>query len=148
LEAVFIMVSRQRQTSCKYGPAGFGPLEAQVIGILWAEGWCSVSQVAQRLSRKRAYTTILTTLVRLFRKGILKRRKHERTFVYALKLSLDQWAKKSASEALTRFLATPGASRELLIFCLVENVFKHDATLLSDLNASVAKDAAGQKLAR
>jgi predicted transcriptional regulator len=109
-----------------------GPLEAQVMAILWTVNECSVWQVKHRLRRKAAYNTVMTTLVRLFRKGLLKRREDERRFFYSPRVSLEQWAKKAAAECLSHFLAQPNATRRLLASCLMEALFLHDRTLLPE----------------
>src|SRR5258706_4136748 len=69
-----------------------GPLEAQVMEILWTRGGSNVHDVMSELAaQKRAYTTVMTTLDRLFKKGLLERRKAERAFVYAPRFSRQEW---------------------------------------------------------
>ena len=48
-----------------------GHLEFQVLEILWARGESNVRDVAEKLARPLAYTTVMTTLDRLFKKGFL-----------------------------------------------------------------------------
>jgi predicted transcriptional regulator len=55
-----------------------GPLEVQVMETLWNVDEASVQEVQQRLPHKTDYTTVLTTLVRLFRKGPAGRYRQER----------------------------------------------------------------------
>ncbi len=64
-----------------------GPLEVQVMEILWGAGERSVRDVVERLDRKLAYTTVMTTLDRLFKKGLLDRQKSERAFLYSPRVS-------------------------------------------------------------
>jgi predicted transcriptional regulator len=64
-----------------------GHLETDVMDILWARGESSVHEVAAQLPRPLAYTTVMTTLDRLFKKGLLARRKAERAFVYVPRMS-------------------------------------------------------------
>ena len=45
-----------------------GPLETQAMEILWTGGECKVRDVMKALNRHLAYTTVMTTLDRLFRK--------------------------------------------------------------------------------
>ena len=45
----------------------------------------SVSDVMNRLGSGDAYTTIMTVLSRLYEKGVLKRTKEGRSFVYSMK---------------------------------------------------------------
>src|ERR1017187_10297071 len=60
-----------------------GHLELKVMEILSAHGESNVRDVVQRLVRPLAYTTVMTTLDRLFKKRLLVRRKWERAFLYA-----------------------------------------------------------------
>lgn len=67
--------------------SALGPLEAEVMGVLWAAGGpVSVREVVDRLNAGRtsplAYTTVMTVLSRLAGKGILSRRQEGRGFVY------------------------------------------------------------------
>ena len=48
-----------------------------MLELLWDYGESSVHDVAERLTRPLAYTTVMTTLDRLFKKGLLERRKVE-----------------------------------------------------------------------
>ena len=52
-------------------PQPLGPLEVTVMEILWARGESNVRDVVDRLDRPLAYTTVMTTLDRLFKKGLL-----------------------------------------------------------------------------
>lgn len=73
-------------------PSGeeLGPLEWEVLEILWQEQRCSVRDVVERLPRARAYTTVMTTLSRLFAKGLVKRSMCGRRFLYAPRLDRQQ----------------------------------------------------------
>jgi predicted transcriptional regulator len=105
--------------------------------ILWAKGNGRVREVAESLDRRLAYTTVMTTLDRLFKKGLLQRRKHERAFVYSPRLSRPEWERRRADELLSDFLRTPGASRELLFSCFLEGVGKRDSSLLDKLEREI-----------
>jgi len=64
-----------------------GPLEAEVMQILWAtEEPLAVRSVLETLNRRRkpalAYTTVMTVLSRLAEKQILNRTRAGRGFVY------------------------------------------------------------------
>jgi len=114
-----------------------GPLEIAVPEILWSRGESNVHDVVRRLGRPLAYTTVMTTLDRLFKKGILNRRKIERAFLYSPSLSRSQWEHKRAGDFVAGFLAVPQPSRELLISCLVEAVGQHDEALLDELEQKI-----------
>jgi predicted transcriptional regulator len=71
------------------GPAIPPPLELECLKALWNLGEGNVSQVRQELSGTRplAYTTVMTVLDRLARKGVISRRKAGRAFLYAPQVS-------------------------------------------------------------
>jgi predicted transcriptional regulator len=118
-------------------PPSFGHLESTVMEILWAQGESSVHDVIERLRRPLAYTTVMTTLDRLFKKGFLNRRKPERAFLYAPRLSRWEWERTRADELVAGFLAGSRPSGELLISSLVEAVGQHDEALLDELEKKI-----------
>lgn len=119
------------------GPEMMGHLESDVMEILWARGESSVHDVVEELARPLAYTTVMTTLDRLYKKGLLARRKAERAFVYMPRQSREEWERKRADEFLAGFLAGPGPSGDLLISCLVDAVGQQDAALLDELERRI-----------
>lgn len=116
--------------------AALGYLENAVMEILWSNGEANVREVAERLERPLAYTTVMTTLDRLYKKGLLERRKFERAFLYAPRISRQQWER----ELISGFLAT--RSSDVLISCLVEAVGDHDQALLDELEQKIREKRA------
>lgn len=117
--------------------SGFGHLEIRVMEILWNRGESNVRQVVQQLDRPLAYTTVMTTLDRLFKKGLLGRRKSERAFLYSPLLSRQEWQRKQVGEWVAGFLSGPERSGELLISCLIDVVGHHDEALLDELEHKI-----------
>ena len=60
----------------------FGALEARILEVLWERGPSTAREVHQALGRDRSYKTVLTVLNRLVEKGVLRRRRRERAYVY------------------------------------------------------------------
>jgi predicted transcriptional regulator len=114
-----------------------GHLESTVLDILWNRGESSVHDVMGTLDRTLAYTTVMTTLDRLYKKGLLERRKCERAFLYSPRFSRQEFQQKRAGDFLAAFLAGPRPSGELLISCLVEAVGQHDESLLDELEKKI-----------
>ena len=90
----------------KRAPSAFpslGPLERQVLEVLWARGSGSVGDVLEQFPRKAeyAYTTIMTVLVRLHEKGIVTRDREGRAYRYRPMLTREEFL-ASASAALIR----------------------------------------------
>jgi predicted transcriptional regulator len=107
-----------------------GSLEAQVMEVLWTRGECKVREVMRTLDRDLAYTTVMTTLDRLFRKKLVDRRKSTRAYIYSPRLTCQEWKNRLARDVVARLLAGPQSSREALIACLLEAVGTQDALLL------------------
>ena len=118
-------------------PPTLGPLEIAVMEILWEHGESNVHDVIEKLGRPLAYTTIMTTLDRLYKKGLLCRHKSERAFLYSTRQTRLEWEQKRAGEFMAGFLNGPQAAGELLISCLVEAVGQKDAALLDDLERKI-----------
>jgi predicted transcriptional regulator len=117
--------------------AALGHLELTVMEILWAHGESSVHDVVARLGRPLAYTTVMTTLDRLFKKHLLVRRKSERAFWYAPRWTRREWEQKRAGDFVAGFLAGPQASGDLLISSLVDAVGQYDTALLDELERKI-----------
>jgi predicted transcriptional regulator len=116
-----------------------GPLEIQVMEVMWSGGECSVRDVVEQLDRKLAYTTVMTTLDRLFKKGLLDRQKAERAFLYSPRLSHQEWERQRAGDLVAGLLAGSQPSRELLLSSLVDAVGQHDVTLLEQLEEKIRR---------
>lgn len=76
-------------------PADLGHLESTVMELLWTRGESNVREAMEGLDRKLAYTTVMTTLDRLYKKGLLDRRKSERAFFYSPRLTQREWEQKA-----------------------------------------------------
>ena len=83
---------------------GSGELENQVLDVVWgATGAVTPRQVHEELSktRKLAYTTVMTILVRLCKKGLLEREPAGRAFAYRPRVSREERAAARMNDALT-----------------------------------------------
>jgi predicted transcriptional regulator len=78
------------------------PLELLCLRALWSLGEGNVKAVQRIVSQSRplAYTTIMTVLDRLVRKGMLARRKVGRSFAYAPQATLDAARRAAVRELL------------------------------------------------
>jgi predicted transcriptional regulator len=114
-----------------------GPLEWRVLEALWgAAAPASVRDLTPQFP-EIAYTTLMTTLDRLYRKGVLERVKQGRAFFYQTKLSRSAFESARATEALRTALEGGGATLAPLLSCFVDAVGDRDAALLDELEALV-----------
>lgn len=61
-----------------------GPLETEIMQIIWQDDRSTVKKVHRKLSQHReiAYTTVMTTMTRLAEKGVLSRHREGLAYVY------------------------------------------------------------------
>jgi predicted transcriptional regulator len=95
-----------------------GPLERDVMSLAWSRAEISVREACARLGSSVAYTTVMTTMDRLFKKGLLDRRKVGRAFVY-------------------RARATRQQLENAVLSSLVDAVSEQDRALLDELERLV-----------
>ncbi|MDQ6730260.1 MAG: BlaI/MecI/CopY family transcriptional regulator [Actinomycetota bacterium] len=81
-------------------PPALHELESEVMQELWASGETSVRTVMEALNRgatkARAYTTYMTVMARLHRKGLLDRRREGKTDFYRPVLSREEYLERRA----------------------------------------------------
>ena len=92
------------------------PLELLCLKTLWSLQEGNVSAVRRIVSESRplAYTTIMTVLERLVRKGMIERRKVGRAFIYAPRASRDTMRRIAVRELLDGFF--DGSEEQLLLY--------------------------------
>ena len=90
------------------------PLELDCMNTLWPMGEATVREIRDRLAerRARAYTTIMTIMDRLARKGIVERRKTGRAYLYKPRLSAEEARAQALAQVLDGFFA---GSKEALL---------------------------------
>ena len=109
-----------------------GPLETRVLEALWTRGCASSVRDLQPVFPGTAYTTLMTTLDRLHRKGVLSRVKEGRAFLYAPLTSRDGFQAARAGGTLASMLADPAGAGPLLSF-FIDAVSQSDEALLDEL---------------
>lgn len=113
-----------------------GPLETRLLELLWAQrGPATVGQI-QRVFPELAYTTIMTTLDRLYRKGLMQRAKDGRAFAYAPRYTRGELLSEVISGHVAELFQAADEST-VLLSTLVRAVGQKDAALLDELDALV-----------
>jgi predicted transcriptional regulator len=112
-------------------------LEATIMRVVWRKFPASARDVCDSLTgaRERAYTTIMTTMDRLHKKGVLRREKHGLAWVYSPNMSESEYKKALADGLADKLLAEHG---EMGMLAVVQAASADDA-LLSRLEDLIAK---------
>ena len=81
-----------------------GQLQQDVMDEVWQRGRTTVAQVHARLSQRRkiAYTTVLTTMRNLERRGMLTHTQQGKAFVYAPTMGREQYAAGTVASFVQR----------------------------------------------
>ena len=115
-----------------------GPLEQGLLEALWSRGTATVRELLQEGYQDLAYTTVMTTLDRLYKKNLLTREAEGRAFRYAPRVTREELHMEVAGEAFRQLLdASPAAS--LPLSYLVEILTERDAQLLDSLREVVER---------
>lgn len=79
--------------------------EHAILDVLWDNGEASVRDVADALSKHKpmAYTTALTMLGVLHKKGFVTHRQEGRAFIYRAAITREQARKRALGELLAQF---------------------------------------------
>jgi predicted transcriptional regulator len=118
-----------------------GPLERQVMDHLWERGRpARVREVHDFFEASLAYTTLMTTLDRLHKKGLLERTKNGRAFVYAPRVSREGLERGLLSRWLEALLGRGSRAARPALSTFVETVSQSDRRLLEDLARLVAEE--------
>lgn len=106
------------------------PLELTVLNVLWRVGEASVATVREEMhpSRPLAYTTVMTILDRLVKRGVVERRKLGRSFQYKPVVLQSQMRNVAVRQLLERFF---DGSTDLLQQFLRDGDLPDGASLLS-----------------
>ena len=113
--------------------AALGRLEREVMEIVWQNDLVSVRDVRERITRSVAYTTVMTTLDRLFKKGLLHRERDGRAFVYRAALTRHDMEAAIAAGLLRELLEFDPRRARPLLSNLIETIGNRDQGLLDEL---------------
>jgi predicted transcriptional regulator len=118
--------------------ARLGPLEVQLLRWLWQRGSGTVREVLEAGDVDGAYTTLMTTLDRLHKKGLLNREAEGRAFRYAPAQTEDEFNGEIVRNAIRHMLGAAETGAAPLSF-LVEAISEHDRNLLDQLEREIER---------
>jgi len=124
--------------------AALGPLEARVLEHLWERSEPAAVREVHGAFPSLAYTTLMTTLDRLYRKGLLLRRRRGRAFCYEPRRSRDELARELISGQVAALMRGAGASSAVLS-TLVATIGREGGALLDELEALARAERARLK---
>lgn len=114
-----------------------GQLEHEVLKELWHHGEMSVREMYLAFDKCTAYTTLMTTLDRLHKKGLLNRRKDGRAFFYSPSVSQTEFEQGIREDLVDGLLGRSAEGVEPILSCIVEKVSERDRALLDELERLV-----------
>ena len=119
-------------------PSDLGPLETRLLQLLWERGNATVRELVDECSIDVAYTTAMTPLDRLHKKGLLARRAEGRAFRYTPSVTQAELHANSLRSAMRNLF---GVEREPLvpISYLVDAVSEQDVKLLDKLEEAIER---------
>jgi predicted transcriptional regulator len=113
----------------------FGPLEVQVLEAIWRGRRPATVRDLHGSFAPLAYTTLMTTVDRLHKKGVLCRTKVGRAYTYEPRFERHEMGLRLAARSIEDFLgaASGRGAIEPLLSCFVDAVSERDRLLLNDL---------------
>jgi len=126
------MTSRRKHTLAEV----LGPLEADIMDVVWGRGEVTVRDVHESLRRARpiAYTTVMTTLGRLADKGFVRRVEDQPAHRYTPLVSHEQYASstvKSVIDWLVQHFPEPAVAY------FVDRVEREDEQVIQRLEEAI-----------
>jgi predicted transcriptional regulator len=115
-----------------------GPFEQRLLRELWSHGSATVRELLADGNIRQAYTTVMTTVDRLYKKGLLDRVAEGRAFRYTPRHSASELQWVAVVEGIRQLLGSSDAS-SLPLSYLVEALSAHDAELLDELQLLVER---------
>lgn len=118
--------------------AVLGPLEAEVMDVVWDRPEVRVRDVYEVLSERRpiAYTTVMTTMGRLAEKGLLRRIESHPAHRFRPGVSRDEYARSTVHSVLD-WLVSHFPDPAVAYF--VDRLEADDERLLESLRTAIAR---------
>ena len=122
--------------------ASLGTLERKTLEEVWRQKETNVRNVVAALGGNFAYTTVMTTLDRLYKKGYLERRKDKRAFLYKPRMSPEELRVGLAGDVIVGLIDGATKNVEPVLACIVDAVSDRDRELLDELERLVKEKKA------
>ena len=113
-----------------------GSLESELMERIWRRGEISVREVHGEFATRLAYTTVMTTMDRLYKKGLLQRRKVGKAYYYIPALTLQEYQER-LTHHLFGMVLNNGANSGTVLSHFVDAVSETDEEMLDRLEQLV-----------
>jgi len=114
-----------------------GKRERQVLEETWRLGEVSVRDIYRALEERVAYTTLMTTLDRLFRKNLLSRRRDGRAYLYSAAITRQEFEREIREDVVDGLVGHGADAVEPVLACIVDTITERDRVLLDELDRLV-----------
>lgn len=119
-----------------------GALEERVMTLLWEGKAMSVRAVNAKLGATLAHTTVMTTLDRLFKKGLLARDREGTAYVYREAMSRDAYHRSLLEDTVGELLEKSAGP---ILAAFVDTAAELDEDNLAKLEALIAERRGAKK---
>jgi predicted transcriptional regulator len=115
-----------------------GKRERQVLEETWRLGQeVRVRDVFRAFEERIAYTTLMSTMDRLFRKNLLARRSDGRAYLYSPRVSREEFEREIREDVVDGLLGHGADEVEPVLAFIVDTITQHDRELLDELERLV-----------
>jgi predicted transcriptional regulator len=123
-----------------------GKLERRVLEEAWRRADLTVRDVYVVFEERIAYTTLMTTLDRLYKKKLLQRRKDGRAFIYSPAVSRQEFEHGIREDVIDGLVGHGTEAVEPVLACIVDAVSDRDRELLDELERLIKEKRRELKL--
>ena len=126
------MTARRRHTLSEV----LGPLEADIMDVVWDHGEVTVRDVHRVLRKDRqiAYTTVMTTLGRLTDKGLLRRVEEQPAHRYFPEVTKEEYASSTVRSVMDWLVAH---FPEPAVAYFIDRVEEEDEAVIDQLRRAI-----------
>jgi len=110
-----------------------GKLERAVLAETWNRREVTVRDIYLAFEERIAYTTLMTTLDRLYKKRLLERHKDGRAFLYSPAVSPEEFEHGIREDVIDGLLGIGAEGVRPVLACIVDTVSENDRALLDEL---------------
>lgn len=119
---------------------GLGPLEYRIMTVIWGSNTATVADVVLHAGTKNAYTTVKTIMERLEKKGLLRRRREGKAYLYEPAISRPQLEELVSRRLVANLLDSFGS----VAISGFAYALKEDPQRMEEMRSLLEKMASGE----